>query len=514
MASRLRLLLARAEGEIPDSALPERTPPREPRRLTVGMATYDDYDGVYFTVQALVLYHREVLADTEIVVVDNHPEGPAAPALKRLEDSVPNLRYVPFRSYRGTAVRDVVFREAAGESVLCIDGHVLLAPGALARLLEHLDAHPDSADLLQGPLVRDAGGPVSTHFDPVWRRGMYGAWGHDPRGADPDREPFEIPMQGLGLFACRREAWPGFNPRFRGFGGEEGYLHEKIRRAGHRTLCLPFLRWAHRFERPGGPPYRNTYADRIRNYLIGWRELGLDDGPVVAHFTEQLGASEAGSLVAEVRAELDNPFSFFDAIYCINRRDQPERWWWAERRLARLGLSRLVRRFDAVTTPDLHHAGVALSHRGVIEEARRLGLRHVLVLEDDVIFHEHALEHLRPALVELADRPWDLCYLGGRRVGHRVFERAPGAGCLDLPQDLVSTHAVAYHRASFDRLLALLPATRGEMAHWIAEHRAIDQWLRGLQQAWRCFVIRPAIATQRELIPDEPEAERARFVIE
>ena len=27
-------------------------------KLTVGMTTYDDYDGVYFTLQALRLYHR------------------------------------------------------------------------------------------------------------------------------------------------------------------------------------------------------------------------------------------------------------------------------------------------------------------------------------------------------------------------------------------------------------------------------------------------------------------------
>src|SRR5262245_29501083 len=31
------------------------------KKLTVGMATYDDYDGVYFTLQAIRLYHREAL---------------------------------------------------------------------------------------------------------------------------------------------------------------------------------------------------------------------------------------------------------------------------------------------------------------------------------------------------------------------------------------------------------------------------------------------------------------------
>ena len=112
---------------------------------------------------------------------------------------------------------------------------------------------PGCRDLVQGPLLSaDARGLTGTHWNPVWSEGMYGQWAVDPRGLDPGAEPFDIPMQGLGLFACRRDAWAGLSPRFRGFGGEEGYLHEKVRRAGGRTVCLPALRWLHRFDRPGG----------------------------------------------------------------------------------------------------------------------------------------------------------------------------------------------------------------------------------------------------------------------
>ena len=60
---------------------PATTPAAEPspghreKTLTIGMATYDDYDGVYFTVQALRLYHREVARDVAILVLDNNPGG-------------------------------------------------------------------------------------------------------------------------------------------------------------------------------------------------------------------------------------------------------------------------------------------------------------------------------------------------------------------------------------------------------------------------------------------------------
>lgn len=158
--------------------------------------------------------------------------------------------------------------------------------------------------LLQGPLLDDDLTNFSTHFEPAWRGGMFGHWVSDDRAKEVDAQPFDIPMQGLGLFACRRDTWPGFNPRFRGFGGEEGYIHEKIRRAGGRTLCLPFLRWMHRFHRPLGVPYTNTWDDRIRNYMIGFTELGWDLKPLKDHFAEFLEPETLHPIYERVETEL------------------------------------------------------------------------------------------------------------------------------------------------------------------------------------------------------------------
>lgn len=114
---------------------------------------------------------------------------------------------------------------------------------------------------------------------------MWGIWATDERGRDPDSAPFEIPMQGLGCFACRKDSWLGFNPHFRGFGGEEGYIHEKFRKAGKKTVCLPFLRWIHRFGRPNGASYPLNIGDRVLNYMIGHMELGMDTKPICEHFS-------------------------------------------------------------------------------------------------------------------------------------------------------------------------------------------------------------------------------------
>jgi hypothetical protein len=43
--------------------------------ITVGCAVHNDFQGVYFTIQALQLYHPEVLGEIEILVVDNDPAG-------------------------------------------------------------------------------------------------------------------------------------------------------------------------------------------------------------------------------------------------------------------------------------------------------------------------------------------------------------------------------------------------------------------------------------------------------
>jgi len=492
-------------------AVPVPTPRGPHRLLTIGMATYDDYDGVYFSVQAIRLYHPEVTDHTEILVVDNHPSGPCARALKDLERHVAGYRYVPYERTQGTAVRDLVFREANAEFVLCMDSHVLFRPGALARLVEYLLAHPGSPDLWQGPLLSDDLKVQSTHFDPVWRAGMYGVWATDPRGLDPEAPPFEIPMQGLGIFGCRRAAWPGFNPRLRGFGGEEGYLHEKIRRNGGRTLCLPFLGWLHRFGRPFGPRYVVGVDDRVRNYLLAHDELGLDPGPAIEHFEREFGAERVRPLVEQARQELRGPFHFFDAIYCINLDRETARWEAVLRQCRALGIDRRIRRFSAIETPHDRRIGSALSHRAIVAEAQWQGLRNVLTLEDDVLFSRQTAEVLAHSLAELAGREWQLLYLGGHRGGE-TFPPAPSCRFLASARWLTGLHAVAFHDSVYDRILGEVPATPTAMARWLKSHGGLDRYLAE-HFAGISLVTCPSIATQPRLLPQEvPSFEPLRVV--
>lgn len=278
---------------------------RSPEKLTIGMAVYEDFDGVYFTLQALRYYHQDAdAARIKYLVLDNCPGGVHSPHIKRfVEESVWNGKYIATDKIKGTAVRDYLFEEADTELVMCMDSHVLVEPGGIRALLDYYDAHPESDDLIQGPLVYDDIYNMATHFDPRWSEGMFGVWAHDPRAGDKYGEPFDIPVQGLGLFSCRKRAWPGFNRAFRGFGGEEFYIHEKFRQAGRRTLCLPALRWIHRFIRPTGTKYSNVWEDRIRNYILGWREIGRPIDDIIEHFSTIIGNDKVMAVVAAVDAE-------------------------------------------------------------------------------------------------------------------------------------------------------------------------------------------------------------------
>lgn len=251
--------------------------------LTVGFSTYDDYHGAYFTLQSLKIHHPEAMKDVDIVVVDNNPDSIHGTHLRKLGEDWMGFKYVPVKSKVGTSVRNTLFDQSNSEYTLCLDSHVLLWSKALFRLTQYLRKESPDA-LLHGPLMFDDQRTIRTHMTPDWSDNMWGVWARDMRGINENAEPFEIPMNGMGLFCAKTSEWLRFNDHFQGFGGEEGYIHQKYYNEGRGVLCLPFLRWTHRFDRPEGTKYPNLIEDRVFNYFLGFRELGMDVSPIYEHF--------------------------------------------------------------------------------------------------------------------------------------------------------------------------------------------------------------------------------------
>ena len=71
-------------------------------------------------------------------------------------------------------------------------------------------------------------------------------------------------------------------------------------------MCLPFLRWVHRFGRPDGVKYPLTMENKLRNFFIGHFELGLDIAQIIEHFKEWKTEEQLTKLAAAVKQEMEH----------------------------------------------------------------------------------------------------------------------------------------------------------------------------------------------------------------
>lgn len=287
--------------------------------LTIGMPTYDDRRAVAFTVQALREYHLLDRNDVEILVIDNKPDDTECERwVKAIGD--PRVRYERWADVPGPAgAKNKVFELARGEFVVCIDSHVFLGKDSVRKIIRFYHERPNTNDLYTGPMVYDPlGDNISSHFDPVWRGGMWGIWALDKRARDINAEPFEVWGNGCGFISARRQAWldvGGFHPKFRGFGGEEGYIHEKFRKAGHKVWCVPFMRWWHNYLKDRAPTFPLIRWHKVRNFVLGHLELGIDLDGIYQEFVIKGEEVRPGQFVKFPQSE-------WDALV-----DDPEREW-------------------------------------------------------------------------------------------------------------------------------------------------------------------------------------------
>lgn len=252
-------------------------------RLTIGWACYDDPEGSFWTASSLRLYHlgnyknRE---DVQILIIDDFPNK--TDGLENLANIV-GAKYKHIPKEKGPAhAKNSVFENADGEYVLLLDSHVILQNGAIDYILKGINNNKIKKDMWCGPLLNENKDVMATHMEPKWRGDFYGVW----RNENPLPRIFEIPMHGTAMFLMKKEHFPKFSNNFMGFAGEEGYIHEKVRKNGGKVFCHSALGWIHRFMRSKPVTYRLYLEDKIFNYLIAFYETEKNPQAVINFFSK------------------------------------------------------------------------------------------------------------------------------------------------------------------------------------------------------------------------------------
>lgn len=271
-------------------------------KLTVGWACYDDAEGAFWTASSLRLHHlgpSKDRTDVQILICDDLPKK---------TESLHNLanlcggKYVHAPKDKGPAhAKNTVFENADGEYVLLLDSHVILQPGAIDYIIDGINGDFIGKDMWCGPLLNENSECIATHMEPKWRGDFFGIW--ETRRPIPD--VFEIPMHGTAMFLMKKEYWPGFSKNFSGFAGEEGYIHEMVRRNGGRVMFHKKLGWVHRFMRSKPAGYRLDMIDKIYNYLIAYYETQRNPKVVMNFFSKAHSQDWINQAVA--RAEQVHP---------------------------------------------------------------------------------------------------------------------------------------------------------------------------------------------------------------
>ena len=254
------------------------------KKLSVVTTVVDDFAGCAFTCVNIANQLGQRVREVDFVVVDNRPgSGESRDVRKLCEHQLTGGHYISFGPRTGTfAAKQAGLQAADTEFVLVLDSHVLLQDGAILRLLDFCrDIGSDNHDLFHGPLCNSAWKIYATHMNPLVSSQNFGRWGTyrddtQQRRVIDNCNYYQVPANGMGLFFCRRDSWPGFHPALRGFGSEEGYIHAKYRLLGRSCWNIPYLKWWHLFrDESRNIKYSLSNEDKYRNFLISWSETGL-----------------------------------------------------------------------------------------------------------------------------------------------------------------------------------------------------------------------------------------------
>lgn len=157
-----------------------------------------------------------------------------------------------------------------------------------------------------------------------------------------------------------------------------------------------------------------------------------------------------------------NPFDFFEKIYCINLDRRPEKWEQCKKHFKELNIENRVERFSGIDYQNIEAVspfykgkyGCTHSHLELIRQAKQLGLKNILVFEDDVNPHlppNEIHDLLRKSISELPE-DWEIFYLSANPL-HHPDSLHNYSKHLCMVKLAFTTHAIAINDTAYDHIL-------------------------------------------------------------
>jgi len=212
---------------------------------------------------------------------------------------------------------------------------------------------------------------------------------------------------------------------------------------------------------------------------------------------------------------MNNPFDFFEEIYCINLNYRTDKWKACLEQFEKIGIHNRVERFEAIKFEGSHpyvnirSAGCFASHRAAINLIKERNLNNALIFEDDVEFVNDVNKHLSLSLNELKKQnSWDIFYLG-MHVGEKMDNNRPNQIALErVDKNLLKVnvalcaHAQAYSREASEIISANIPEGQA-IIPWLQTNESVDGWLmRHILPRGKSFSTNEILATQSESFSD------------
>lgn len=313
-------------------------------KLTIGIIVSDDYHSLYYSLYNLLL-HQDI-QDTQLIVINNGLRNQHNTLVEQEVKQHPFIKYIKLDEPSGNSLaKNTLFKEANGDFVLCLDARVMLCENVIKCVKDHINSHPDSKDLVSGPLVFKDCMNFSTHQTEVWSNGVLGVWTkawkhpsqditfiaksrdgtpeskcqfvelnsgielppiitsipyhqhrqalHGMKCGQPGLDMnnlFQVPMINTSVFLCRKDIWPGLPEGFSAFDTDAYYLARKVGGAGGKCTCLGGLKFIYKQHSPNYT-IEPMFLNKMKDCILVHTELDLPMDEAKAHFIDKLGVS-------------------------------------------------------------------------------------------------------------------------------------------------------------------------------------------------------------------------------